>query len=230
MELKWYLQVLWRRWPAVVILPLLVAAFAIYQDTTRTEQYSANARLAVVRMPDGEPTGDFRYDEYYNFLTSEFNIDDLVETVRGNVFARAVAERMNDAGIDIGAGEVQGAIASDRQHRILSVTTSTSDPERTLAISQGVVEELEARPELYVDVHTEGAGASVRAIQIPEGASPDSTRAQLMLALMVMVSVGAGVLLAFVVDYLDDTLYEAETTAAVLDLPVLAHVPTERGP
>lgn len=228
MELKWYLQVLLRRWPALVILPLVVGMLALYQDMTRTEEYSANARLSVVRLPDSQPVEDFRYDEYYNYLASEFKIDDLVETVRGNVFAEAVANRMNAAGMNASTGEVQGSLSSDRQHRILSLTVTTTDPERTLAISRAAVEELESNPEIYLDVLSEGAGASVRAIQIPHGAGEDSARARLILALMVMVALGAGVLLAFVVDYLDDTLYEAETVSAATGLPVVATVPAER--
>lgn len=223
MELKWYLQVLWRRWPALLILPLLAGAVAVYQDATRDEQYSANARLAVVRAPETPSSPDFRYDEYYNYLASEFKIDDLVETVRGNVFAAAVAER-----IGASTGEVQGALAAERQHRILSVNVTTGDPERTLQINRAVVEELEQNPELYVDVLTDGAGASVRAIQIPEGAAPDSERARLLLVLGVLVAAGAGVLLAFLLEYLDDTLYDDETTAHALDLPVIGVVPAER--
>jgi capsular polysaccharide biosynthesis protein len=228
LELKWYLQVLLRRWPAILILPLIVAAVAVYQDSTRTEQYSANARLSVIRLPDNQPVGDFRFDEYYNYLASEFKIDDLVETVRGNVFAEAVAARMQASGMDVGSGDVQGSLSSDRQHRILSLTVTTTDPERTLAISRAAIEELEANPETYLDVLSDGAGASVRAIQIPHGAGEDSARARLILILMVLVALGAGVLLAFVVDYLDDTLYEADAVAAELGLPVIAAVPLER--
>ena len=228
MELKWYLQVLLRRWPAIVILPLLVALLAVYQDTTRTEQYSAEARLSVVRMPDMAPVEDFRYDEYYNYLASEFKIDDLVETVRGNVFAGAVAERMQAEGIEISTTDVQSAISSDRNHRILSVNTATTDPERTLAISRAIVLELESNPEVYLDMPEGGPGATVRAVQIPESAGPDSARARLILVLGVLVALGIGVMLAFLLDYLDDTLYDADSTAAALKLPVLSSVPVER--
>lgn len=224
MELKWYLQVLWRRWPALLILPLLAAVVAVYQDATRDEQYSANARLAVVRLPEAPSSPDFRYDEYYNYLASEFKIDDLVETVRGNVFAAAVAERMNAS-----TGEVQGALTAERQHRILTINVTTGDPERTMQINRAIVEELEQNPELYVDVLTDGAGASVRAIQIPDHAAPDSQRARLLLVLGIMVAAGAGVLLAFLLEYLDDTLYNDETTAHALELPVIGVVPAERG-
>jgi capsular polysaccharide biosynthesis protein len=223
LELKWYLQVLLRRWPALLILPLLAVAFAVYQDSNRSEQFSASARLAVVRAPETPSSPDFRYDEYYNYLSSEFKIDDLVETVRGNVFAAAVAQRLGAS-----TGEVQGSLSAERQHRILSVNVTTGDPERTMQIVRAVVEELEQNPELYVDVLTEGAGASVRAIQVPEGAAPDSARARMLLVLGVMVAAGAGVLLAFLVEYLDDTLYDDETTAHALDMPVIGVVPSER--
>lgn len=226
--MKWYLQVLWRRWPAIVALPLLVALLAVYQDTTRTEQFSAEARLSVVRMPDTAPAEDFRYDEYYNYLASEFKIDDLVETVRGNVFAGAVAERIQSAGMDISTSEVQSAISSERNHRILSVETTTTDPERTLAISRAAVLELESNPGMYLDVPEGGPGATVRAVQIPQEASPDSARARLILVLGVIVALGLGVLLAFLLDYLDDTLYDADSTAAALKLPVITSVPVER--
>lgn len=228
MELKSYLQVLWRRWPAIVILPLLVGLFAVYQEATRTEQYTANARLAVVRQPDPEPVNDFRYDEYYNYLASEFKIDDLVETVRGNVFAEQVAARMNAAGVEISPGEVQGALSSSRQHRILSVTASTTDPDRSLRIALAVVEELEANPARYLNIADDGAGAAVQAIQVPTGAGPDTLQARIILILGVLVALGAGVLLAFLVDYLDDTLYDADGTIAATKLPLLATVPVER--
>ena len=228
MELKWYLQVLWRRWPALLILPLLVALLAVYQDATRTEQYAANARLSVVRVPDPDPVTDFRFDEYYNYLASEFKIDDLVETVRGNVFAEAVATRLQASGIDASTGEVQGAISSDRQHRILSLTVTTTNPVRSLEISRAAVAELESNPALYLDVPENGAGASVRAIQIPHDAGADSARIRMILMLGVFVALGVGVLLAFLLDYLDDTLYDTDTTAAALNLPVLATVPSEQ--
>ena len=47
------------------------------------------------------------------------------------------------------------------------------------------------------------------------------------MALEVLAALGFGVLLAFLVDYIDDTLYDAESTTAALRLPHLASVPAE---
>lgn len=228
MELKSYLQVLIRRWPAVVLLPLLVGALAIYQDTNRVTQYTAHARVSVVRMPDQGPAEDFRYDDYYTYLTSEFKIDDLVETVGGNVFASAVAERSTAAGVPVDAATMEQILSSDRQHRILSVMATTTEPERSLQIAQAAVAELEENANTYLDMPEDATGAIVRVVDYPNEASTDTTRSRIILLLGAIVAFGAGVLLAFLVDYLDDTLYDAESVSAVTRLPVLTSVPEDR--
>lgn len=228
MELKSYLHVLVRRWPAVVILPLLVGLLAIYQDMSRVTQYTANAQLSVLRTPDPRPVEDFRYDEYYNYLTSEFKIDDLVETVDGNVFAAAVAERLSSEGMSIDTAGVQMALSSDRRHRIFSMDVTTPEPDRSLQIARVAVTELEENAALYLDMPNDDAGATVRVVQVPNDTSPDTTQARIILTLGVLAALGAGVLLAFLVDYLDDTLYDADSTAAATKLPLLATAPADR--
>lgn len=228
MELKSYLQVLLRRWPAIVILPLIVGLVAIYQDMTRTIQYSADAQLSVVRLPDPAPIEDFRFDEYYNYLTSEFKIDDLVETVSGNVFAGAVAERLTAAGMPMSAEDVQSVLENERRHRVLSITATTADPDRSLHIARAAVTELEENAALYLDMPNEDAGATVRVVQFPNSPEPDTTQARIILALGVLVALVGGILLAFLVDALDDTLYDADSASAAMKLPLLATVPVDR--
>lgn len=228
MELKSYLMVLLRRWPAIVILPLLVGLFAIYQDMSRVTQYTAEARLSVVRIPDQAPVEDFQYDDYYNYLTSEFKIDDLVETVAGNVFAGAVAERSAAIGAPVDATTVQQVMSEERQHRVLSIMATTTEADRSLQIVQAAVAELEENANMYLDTPADEAGAMVRVVEYPNEASTDTTRARILLLLGVIAAFGAGVLLAFLVDYLDDTLYDAENVSIATRLPVLASVPEKR--
>ena len=228
MELKSYLQVLVRRWPAIVILPLLVGLLAIYQDMNRVTQYTANAQLSVVRTPDPRPVEDFRYDDYYNYLTSEFKIDDLVETVDGNVFAAAVADRISSEGLSIDTTGVQMALSADRRHRVLSMDVTTPEQGRSLHIARSAVTELEENAALYLDMPNEDAGATVRVVQAPNETNPDTTQARIILAVGVLAALGAGILLAFLVDYLDDTLYDSGGAAAAMQLPLLATVPADR--
>jgi capsular polysaccharide biosynthesis protein len=227
MELKTYVQIIKRRWPAVVVLPLLVAMLAIWQETTRDATYSTEVRAAVVRVRDPLPLNQYGFDDYYNYVSSEFAIDDLVEAVRGNVFAQAVAERATAAGTSIDASEAQSMIAADRVHRIISVHVTSHDPARARAVAEAASAELDTNAYSYIGVESDAEGSSVNIIQRPGNASPDTARERLLLALEILAALGFGVLLAFLVDYIDDTLYDAESTTAALRLPNLASVPAE---
>ncbi len=226
MELKVYLQALRRRWPVILALPLIVALLAIVQDVSRETTYATDARLRVISE---RIEGDFTdYPDDDNFIASEYAIDDLVEAVRGNVFAAAVAERVRASGMEIGTEEVESAIASDREHRVLTVTVRSADPERAEAIAREATLELEASAFEYIGFPSPDSGQVVTVIDQPGEAGPDTSRARLLLILQIVAAAGAGVLLAFLIDYLDDTLHDGETTAATLGLPYLASVPAEQ--
>ena len=229
MELSAYLRVLLRRWPIVLALPLLVLLFAVYQETGRTPTYSATARLSVVRLPDAAPETEFQFDEYYNYLSSEFAIDDLVEIVRGNVFADAVAADLQAAGWQLSGGDVQGALSVSRQHRIISLTAGSPDAERALAISLAAAEELEQNSLAYLGHEGSDAPATVRPVQIPGSAAPDTQRTRIILLMSLVIAFGAGVLLAFLIDYLDDTLYDIDAVSHAMRLPHLGTISGERG-
>jgi capsular polysaccharide biosynthesis protein len=225
MELKIYLQALRRRWPVILALPLIVALLAVVQEVSRETTYATDARLRVISE---RIEGDFTdYPDDDNFIASEYAIDDLVEAVRGNVFAATVAERVRASGMDIGNEEVESAIASDREHRVLTVTVRSADPERAEAIAREATLELEASAFEYIGFPSPESGQVVTVIDQPGEAGPDTSRARLLLILQVVAAAGAGVLLAFLIDYLDDTLHDGETAAATLGVPYLASVPAE---
>ena len=226
MELKAYIQALRRRWPILVALPLLVGLLAVVQEVSRDTTYATYAKLRVIsEQLDGEFT-DYPADD--NFIASEYAIDDLVQAVRGNVFSAAVAERVRAAGIDIGQEEVESAISSEREHRVLTVTVRSGEPAHAEAIAREATAELQAAAFEYIGLPSADAGSVVRVIDQPGEAGPDTSRARLLLLLQVIAAAGAAILLAFLVDYLDDTLHEGEATAATLGVPHLASVQVER--
>ncbi|MDQ3547795.1 MAG: hypothetical protein M3439_03150 [Chloroflexota bacterium] len=226
MELKVYLRALWRRWPIVLILPLLVGLLAVVQEVSRETIYATEARLRIISE---QLEGDFtNYPADDNFIASEYAIDDMVEAVQGNVFSSAVAERVRASGIQVDGEEVQSAIGAERAHRVLSITVRSGDADLAEAIAREATMELEASAFDYIGLPSPDAGSVVQVVDQPGDAEPDASRARLLLLLQVIAAAGAGVLLAFLVDYLDDTLHDAETTAATLGLPHLASVPVEQ--
>jgi capsular polysaccharide biosynthesis protein len=226
-ELKAYLDVLRRRWPAVVAVPLIVALLVVVQEATRQTTYSATARASVVRERDPLPADRYAYDTYYNYLASEFAIDDLVESTSGNVFADAVAGRVQATGMQVSGGEVLQALSVSRKHRVITYTLTSSDPAKAKAMAAEAVAEWQEHAFNYVGEQANGQGAVVDIVQRPDDATSSAGRAHVLLAVELVAAVLFGVLLAFFVHYLDDTLYDAETTATALRLPHLASVPLE---
>jgi len=224
-ELSVYLRALRRRWPIVLGVPLLAILIALAQLALWTPTYSTIVRARVIYQDNQPPTSDFEYGGFYTFGASEYNIDDLVEVVRGNVFAGAVAERLEVAGVNMSAGDVGTSISSDRTHRILSVHVASKDQGRAVEIARAVADELELDATAYLGLDKLESKALIDIIDRPTDATPDTSRMLLLLAMQVVAGLGAGVLIAFLVDYLDDSLRDAETVEAVLGVPHLATIP-----
>jgi capsular polysaccharide biosynthesis protein len=208
------------------MVPKLVGVFVMMQMVGSDRLYTASAQLSVTRAPQQIDIEEFRFNEYYLFLSSEFLLDDLVEIVRGNVFAQDVHERiLAEHGLDISAGEVQASISSERRHRILTIDVTNADPDHAVLIAQAATTQLSDDAARYFGFDSPERGALVEPIQVAEFAGPASNPDQIFWALQLMVAVFAGVLLAFLFDYLDDRLHSAEMVEESLGLDVIAEVP-----
>ena len=226
MELRAYLAVLARRWQLVALVPALVLLAIIAQIIQTKPAYTATTQVSVIRNEEQpQRTDRFKYDGYYALLASEYALDDLVKTVRGNVFAQDVAARIHqDTGQDISAGEIQQAITSSRLNRILTINATTSDPKRAVLIASAAAKTLEAKGLEYFQPNGPSS-ASIETIDAATEAHPDTLKRALLYGLQLVVAIFAGLVLAFLVDYLDDTLRGAEAVSGALDLPVVGLIP-----
>ncbi len=228
MELKAYLATLWRRWYIVVLVPVIVLAGVVYQSRRVKPSYTATAKMSVVRSSEQPSNPNFQYDGYYQYLASEYALDDLVQVVQGNVFANDVAARIKaDTGAGISAGEVQGAIQSSRVNRILTISATSSTPDRAVTIASEAAKTLEDKGTAYFKT-TPDVTASIQTIQQPLGAGENTSKQLLLYLMQIAVAVFAGVLIALFIDYLDDTLRTPEAVSTALGLPVIGVIPNER--
>ncbi len=229
MELKAYIQILWRRWWLVALVPVLVLAGVLYQAVRSHPSYTATAQMSVTRQPEQDTVPAYRYDEYYNLLSSEFILDDLVDITRGNVFAGDVAKTIAEKDqVTISSGEIQGSLSSSRKNRILTINARASTPERAIMIAQAATATLEQKTTSYFGFNPAERGAIITTVQQPLSAAASTSRQQLIFVLEVIVALFAGVLLAFLVDYLDDTLRSPEMVSAALGMPVIGIIPGGR--
>lgn len=226
MGLKAYLAILARRWWLVLLVPALVFLGVVAQYATGKPTYTASTELSVVRnQQQPDLNSQYKYDDYYALLASEFALDDFVKTVRGNVFAQDVANQIQqDTGRQIKPEVIQRAITSERVHRILTINVADKNPDEAVLIAAEAAKVLEAKGLGYFKL-SDGSTASIQTIEQATKAKANTFKRILLYLVQLLMALFAGVAIAFFVDYLDDTLRGAEAVSGALGLPVLGLIP-----
>jgi len=226
MELKTYGKILLRRWWLVVAPPVVVVAYVLYSTLTRAP--SPPAYRVVMRFAAGtEPAGlSEDYDRYYPWLASEYVASGLGDVAETGAFARAVAARLAELGLEgVEPAAIQGAIVTDNLQSILVVYLTWPDSEEIVAVADAVTAELTEDGAVYFP-QLRGLDPAVRRLDDP-APSPlvAGLRAQLMgPAVKVGLALCVGIALALLWHYLDPTIHEA-LEVECLGVEVLAEIP-----
>lgn len=231
MELRRYWSTIWHyRW-LVLALPIIVGLGSSAVWLIQPNGYSTTVKVQIaLAPPQANADGDyFRYDNYYNYLATEYAVDDLVEVLNGNVFADAVAAtlRTPEYGLTITDEIVRSAFKAQRVHRVLIANVTTGDKDRTVAIARAINATITRDPIKYF---TKGdlvpkQGAAVLLVEAPLEAKGDRVRRALNVILQTTIALFAGLALAFLLDYLNERLRDAEGAREALDLPILGQIP-----
>jgi capsular polysaccharide biosynthesis protein len=226
MELRAYWRIIVRRWWLPVGLMLLVLVFTLITQRPwqpRPPTYSAAMRFNVGVKPERLP-GVYTYDRYYAMLTSEYLVDDLGEIVRSQVFAQEVSRRLADKGIVVPAGAIGATTQPGKLHRILSVSVGWPRQEEIAPIAEAIVATLtESSADFFGQFSADEA--DIRLIDPPAvSAVGRPAREQLDLPLRLFLALAAGVGLAFLLYYLDDSVCE-RADLEKMGIAVLGEVP-----
>lgn len=212
-----------RRWPVLLVLPLLALGLAAYNYRHAARSYTASGEATVTSIaPD--PTTPQGFDNYYRALASEAATDDLVRVVPGSTFAQAVAKRLQAKGQNYSAGEVQGALSATRVYRVLSVNATSGDPNRSVAIGQAALDELAANAPMYFP----NRPVQVSIINYPTGAAAKSLKAGVLAAGTFLAGLLAAAAIALVVELFDTRLHDERDVEDQLGLPVVGTIPRRR--
>ncbi len=226
MELRAYWRILVRRWWWPVGLALAVGLLTVILQRPwqpRPLTYRATMRFNVGIKPERIP-GVYTYDRYYTMLASEYLVDDMGEIVRSQAFASAVSARLAEQGITVPAGAIGASTQPGKLHRILTVTVTWGDQAQLMAIADALVATLtQGSAEFFGQFSAEEA--DVRLIDPPQvGIVPRPAREQLDLPLRILLALAAGAALAFLLDYLDDSVRDRGDVES-LGLPILGEIP-----
>jgi capsular polysaccharide biosynthesis protein len=224
MELRQYWQIIRRRLWIIIALLAVVAAVSLVMRPTRAPSYQTSMRFLLGLEPEPK-TGDYyTYDKYYTWLTAEYLVDDVSELVRSVAFAQAVSTRLSSAGISVPAGAISGLTQAGRLHRILTVNIGWGDAKQLTDIANAVAAVLpEEIARHLAQVGTSGVTASL--IDPPSiGVVGPGLKQKLDLPIRLFLALAAGIVLAFVLDYLDDSVRNRKEIESQ-GLPVLAEIP-----
>lgn len=221
MELRAYWRIV-RRWLwLIVLLPALVLIASLALRPAASHGAVANMRLTVGIVPEAGDGKYYTYDRYYSWLTAEYLADDLSEIIRSRAFAAEVSKRLGGA---VSVGQIQGATNPQKLHRILTVSVGASSEQQALDIANAIEATLrESAGQFLPQLSAQNAALSVidPPALVPIG---PGLREKLDLPLRVMLALAAALALAFLLDYLDESVRDRQDLER-LGLSVLAEIP-----
>ena len=226
MELRQYWRIIERRWWLIAALVGIVLAVSVITYSKPQQAYVATMRFAIGIEGD-EPvstvSGDGRSDAW---LASEYLADDLSEVLKGGDFAARISDQV---GFQVPAG----TIFASREHRIMTVNITWQDRTQVQSIAEAVGA---AVKDGGADYFPQLIGVEAEAVLIDGpgiGQVGRSLTDTLDLPIRLFVALVAGVALAFLWDYLDDSVRDRAEVEA-LGVVVLGEIPKKnrwwRGP
>jgi capsular polysaccharide biosynthesis protein len=224
MELREYWRVLWRRWWLIVGLMLVVLVASLIFQTQPTPMYQATMRFTIGVSPESDAERMTMDPLYSAYLASEYIADDFTEIVKSESFAADVSERLASQGIVVPAGSIRGYTVAEKQHRILTMQITWPDEAQLRAIAEAARLALEEENAKYFR-QLGSQGADVFVIDSPSVVPLGvSLKDRLDIPIRVALGLLAGVGIAFLLHYLDDSLHDPAELEA-LGIGVLGRIP-----
>ncbi|HEX2908379.1 MAG TPA: hypothetical protein VHO69_16015 [Phototrophicaceae bacterium] len=226
MELMLVLRVLLRRW-WLVLIPAAIAAAVTIPDFLSDQPaaaggYTVTFRYSAAQVLEAIPNRDGDYQDVW--LASELTVNALTDWVRTSTFVNEIVSLTAEHGVEINPAAL--GVAADNKRSVGLLTLSYPDAAGLEAVAQAAADVLRTRAQDYFPQLGQQS-AQVTILDVPQvtSAPPPITN---RLAPFIRIGVGlvAGIMLAFLAEYLDPNLRRREQVEAV-GLPVIASIPRE---
>jgi capsular polysaccharide biosynthesis protein len=248
-ELRAYGRILWRRIWIIALVVGVAVIYVGYQYSTAHKTYSTSVdiRIGLQAFP---PSNDPTFTDY--ITTSETLADEFATgpTLTSTAFAQQVIQqiqhdrptitaRYHDG--DLGDWENVSAIknallTTTRIHSIVTINVNWPTEAGAWAVAHAVGEvttahigqyldyQISSQPTNSTDYPAPVAKVTNDAGNVSPVTSSNTTKTSSLLALLV-VGLILGIALAFLVEYLDDRIYERSEVVRMLQLPIYGEVP-----
>ncbi len=229
MELKTYLNVVWKRIWIPLVLVTVVIAVSLWMQTEPPPQYVATMRFIVSVKPEREAQG-FSYDGYYAAIASEYTVDDFSGVISSEAFTQDINRYLEsmDSPIRLTAGTVRNTVTSDKLHRILTITIVWPNPNELAVIGEAIAAAVENEGPRYLEILS-AFGGVVQLIDPPSSPSqvPPPLTDQLDIPIRIGLALAMSGVLIFLLEYFDNRIRERSDLES-LGIPVLAEVTRRR--
>ncbi len=214
-----------QRWGWLALIPTALGLLAAGLHPSPAPAYQTSVRLAVGIRPEGH--GDYAYEGYYRWLSSEYLAAAVSAWVRSRDFAERVAARLQAEGLALPPPAVQGAMASDYQRSLVVLYVTAPDPRTAEAIARAAVEV--ARQEAGQVWPQAGEALAVLTPLDAPTAFPTapSLRSRLEGLFRVALGLGVGLTLTFLAYFTDPRIWD-RTDIERLGFRVLGEIPRSR--
>ncbi len=227
MELRQYWHIVWKRiWiPALLLVVVLAASLILRRPTS--PQYQASGRV-LVDVPPLEAVEGMGFDPRLTApQATEYLVDDFTQFVSSQAVANAVSQRLAEQGIQVPPGVIQSSTASEQVHRVVTIGVTWADPDEALNILNAAVEVLKQEAPAYFG----RLGLEQPQVTLFDGPGvspvPPSLSERLDLPVRLLLALLAGIALAFLLDYLDDSIRGRQDLEG-LGIHVMAEIPRRR--
>jgi len=216
-DFRQLMNIILKRLWLVIILPIVAAAASAYWTFFILDPvYEANTTLFILnRQQDPELAL-----AYSDIMVGQLLVKDYRELVKSRVVTSAVIKRMQLDGISPDGLAAKISVNSRNDTRIIEIRVRDKDPRMAGKLADAVAEEFKVKIRELMKVENVDV---IDKAQIPSAPIGPKTLVNTAAALLLGLFTAAG--LAFIMDYLDDTVKTAEDIESQMDLPVLGTIP-----
>lgn len=224
MESRDLLSAIQRRWRIVAFVTLIALVVGGFFTLRGPLAWEATVRLAVSTGAD--PRADappyVYYRDYYAWLASEYLADDLTEVIKSDAFLKDVAAHLNEP---LAGSSIRQALRTKKTHRIVDVTVQAPNPEQAQRLAGAIAEVIGTQGSKYLR-QLATANSQITVIDGPDARPATTTPSQALdIGLRGALGLLGGLLLAWIVDYIDSTLRSPAEVERALGLPILGEIP-----
>lgn len=230
MELREYWGIIRRRWwlPAAIAVVALLASTVV--GLRGATAFKTDMRLAVSTLPVQDPNAERYFDPtYYSNLDSEYLADDMSEFMTSRAFADEVHRELASSStpLDVDIDSIMTATRTKKTHRFIDITITTPTFDEGAAIA-GSIGRILSDPNHVAQYLT---ALTAYHTQMEIVTPPVTHRANTVVGLIseiglrTVIGLIVGLGLAFLVDYLDQSVRTREEAERLLQMPVLAEIP-----